>query len=59
MPWAAPAGSASDAAAESRADRLEGGAMTLETLVEAIRIAVRLTLTAGDSDLKLPDGAID
>jgi hypothetical protein len=32
--------------------------MDLNALVEAIRIAIRVTLTAGEGDLKLPGGAI-
>ena len=47
VPWPHPPESAV-------ADRL-----TLEMLVEAIRIAVLVTLSAGDGDLKMPDGAID
>jgi len=34
------------------------GSMQLDTLAEAIRIAIRVTLTAGEGDLKLPGGAI-
>ena len=35
------------------------GAMSLDTLVAATRIAAQVTLTAGDADLRLPGGAID
>ena len=41
------------------ADGAVASGLSLERLVEAIRIAVRVTLTAGDSDLAMPDGTID
>ena len=40
------------------AERATVSDMSLETLVAAIRIAVRVTLAAGDADLKVPGGTI-
>ena len=46
-------------ASQAQSPGANGGAMDLETMTEAIRIAIRTTLTAGEADLRLPGGALD
>jgi pyroglutamyl-peptidase len=45
--------------ADDRALPMAGAGLDLQAMVEAIRIAIRVTLTTGDADARLPGGALD